>query len=148
MSAVQPFRRVLVGWDASRDATVAMRAAAAIAGDDRGHVVALAVLPPGGHAETAVERSADREAVRDGVRWRFEELCLELAGPGSARMSLQFGADRHVARTLCGYAAEHGFDLLVVGRRGNGGVVPCKLGHVADATARTRTVPVLLMSAL
>ena len=146
MSAAQPLPRLLVGWDASRDAAVAMRAAVAIAGDDR-HVVALAVLPPDGHAETAVERSADRDAVRDRVRWPFEELCLELEGPGCARMSLQFREDRHVARALCGYAAEHGFDLLVLGRHGNGSVAAGKLGHVADAAARNRTVPVLLMSA-
>ncbi len=147
MAAVRPFRRLLVGWDASRNAAVALRAAAAIAGDAQGHVVALAVLPPGGHAETAAERSADRDAVRDRVRRPFEQLCLELAGPGCARMNLQFGEDRHIAHALCGYAAEHGFDLLVLGRRGNGGVVADKLGRVADAAARTGTVPVLLMSA-
>jgi nucleotide-binding universal stress UspA family protein len=41
MPAVRPFRRLLVGWDTSRNAAVALRAAAAIAGDEQGHVVAL-----------------------------------------------------------------------------------------------------------
>ena len=147
MPAARLFRRLLVGWDASRDAAAALRAAAAIAGDEQGHVVALAVLPPGGHAETAAERSADRAAARDRVRWPFEELCLELAGPGCARMTLQFGEDRQIARAVCGYAAEHGFDLLVLGRHGDGSVAAGKLGHVADAVARTSRVPVLLVSA-
>ena len=62
-------------------------------------------------------------------------------------MTLQFAADQHIARALCGYAAEHGFDLLVLGRHGDGGALAGKLGHVAQAAVRTGTVPVLLMSA-
>ncbi len=55
--------------------------------------------------------------------------------------------NQHIPDTLCDYAAEHGFDLLVLGRRGDGGAVAGKLGHVADAVARTASVPLLLVSA-
>jgi nucleotide-binding universal stress UspA family protein len=147
MPAARPFRRILVGWDGSRDAAAALRAAAGIAGDDQAHVVALAVLPPGGHAETAAERSADKAAAHDRVRRPFEELCLELAGPGRARMTLQFGEDKNIARALCGHAAGYGFDLLVLGRRGDASMTAGKLGHVADAAARSSSTPVLLISA-
>jgi nucleotide-binding universal stress UspA family protein len=147
MPAARLFRRILVGWDASRDAAAALRAAAAIAGDEQAHVVALAVLAPGGHAETAAERSADKAAVQDRVRRPFEELCLELAGSGCARMTLQFREDRNIVGALCGYAAEYGFDLLVLGRRGDASIAAGKLGRVADAAARNSTIPVLLISA-
>ncbi len=72
MSAAKPFRRLLVGWDGSRDASAALPAAAAIAGDDEGHVVALAVLQPVWHAETAQERSANEIAARDRVKGPFD----------------------------------------------------------------------------
>ncbi len=145
MSANRPFRRLLVGWDASRDAAAALQAAVAIAGE--GHVVALAVLPPAGHAETASERAANEKAAGERVRAPFDRLHAELAAPAGARVSLQLAQDRHVARVLCGYAAEHGFDLLVLGRHGEGGVAGGKLGRVADAAVRSATIPVLLMSA-
>jgi nucleotide-binding universal stress UspA family protein len=62
-------------------------------------------------------------------------------------MTLQFGADPNIARAVCGYAAEYGFDLLVLGRRGDASIAAGRLGRVADAAARTRAIPVLLVSA-
>lgn len=53
-----PFRRVLVGWDASPDAAEAMTAAAAIA--DGGHVVVLAVVPEAPVAEAAEDHDRER----------------------------------------------------------------------------------------
>jgi nucleotide-binding universal stress UspA family protein len=48
-------------------------------------------------------------------------------------------------RAVCDYAAEHGFDLLVLGRHGDGGVLHHRLGHVAEAAARAGKLPVLLL---
>ncbi|HUK67788.1 MAG TPA: universal stress protein [Streptosporangiaceae bacterium] len=146
MSAAKPFRRVLVGWDGSRDASAALRAAAAIVGDDEGHVVALAVLPPVWHAETAHERSVNEIAARDRVQAPFERLNIELAVTCGARINLQFDQNRHIPDTLCRYATEHGFDLLALGRHGDGGGIAGRLGHVADAVVRTAGVPLLLVS--
>jgi nucleotide-binding universal stress UspA family protein len=50
-----------------------------------------------------------------------------------------------IGRTVCGYATEHGFDLLVVGRHGDGGVLHPRLGRVAEAAVRGCAIPVLLM---
>ena len=147
MTGARPFRRVLVGWDASRHAAAALNAAAAIVGDGEGHVVALAVLPAAGHAETAGERSANESAARQRVRAPFERLHAELAAPRGVRISLAFTQDSHVSRALCGYATEHGFDMLVLGRHGEGGVLGGKLGHVAEAAVRSAPIPVLVVSA-
>jgi nucleotide-binding universal stress UspA family protein len=47
---------------------------------------------------------------------------------------------------VCDYATEHGFDLLVLGRHGDGGLLHRRLGHVAEAAARAGKLPVLLLS--
>ena len=50
-------------------------------------------------------------------------------------------------KSICQFASEHAFDLLVLGRHGQGGILHPKLGHIAQETARIATVPVLLVSA-
>jgi nucleotide-binding universal stress UspA family protein len=50
------------------------------------------------------------------------------------------------ARVVTDYAAEHGFDVLVLGRHGNGRRRKARLGQVADHAAATCAVPVLLLS--
>jgi nucleotide-binding universal stress UspA family protein len=140
-----PFRRVLVGWDASADAAEALCAAAAIIRDGAGHVVALTVLPDGPGAEAADEQASERAAIRRRAEERFERV-RGSAAPG-VRMSLHVVEDRQVGRAVCAYAAEHGFDLLVLGRHGDGGALHPRLGRVAETAARGSAVPVLLLSA-
>jgi nucleotide-binding universal stress UspA family protein len=139
-----PFRRVLVGWDASADAAEALSAAAAIVGGGAGHVVALTVVPAGPGAEAADEQQSERAAIRRRVEERFERVRGSASG---VRMSLHIVEDREVGRTVCAYAAEHGFDLLVLGRHGDGGALRSRLGRVAETAARGSAVPVLLLGA-
>jgi nucleotide-binding universal stress UspA family protein len=61
--------------------------------------------------------------------------------------SLTAAESRHIAGSLCDYAAGHGFDLLVVGRHGDGGFVRPRLGHIAESAARSCKIPLLLVSA-
>lgn len=141
-----PFRRVLVGWDASADAAEALRVAAAIAGGDGCHVVALAVVRQAAHAEADAE-DTERASIRRRAEEQFERVRRANPAAAGIRMSLQIVADRQVGRTVCDYAAEHGFDLLVLGRHGDGGALRSRLGRVAEAAAQTSAVPVLLLSA-
>jgi nucleotide-binding universal stress UspA family protein len=139
-----PYRQVLVGWDGSADATAALRAAAGIVGDSAGRVVALAVLPPAASLEQPDPEAGDGEVA--AARQSFERARQALPpGPG-ARLSLHVAWGQHPARSLCEYAAEHGFDLIAVGRHGEGSLVPHRLGHVAEAAARASRIPVLLLS--
>lgn len=144
MSAAKPFRRLLVEWNGSRGASATLRASAAIVGNEEGHVVALAVLPPAWHTETAQERSANEIAARERVRTPFERLQAGLAALCSARIDLQFAEDPNIPQALCRYATEHGFDLLVLGRQGEGGAAARKLGHVADSAVRNGGIQLLL----
>jgi nucleotide-binding universal stress UspA family protein len=139
------FRRVLVAWDASADAMAALRAAAAVVGDESGHVVALAIVPAVPHLEG--ERGVAGSTDADRAERAFELVRESLAATSRARLSLQIAEGPQVARSICDYADEHGFDLLVLGRHGDGGLLHHKLGHVAEAAAKSSKIPVLLLSA-
>ncbi len=138
-----PFRRVLVGWDASADAVAALGAAAAITGRDGGHVVALAVVPQAWHAE---EDEAERAATRRRVEEGFERARQAVPAVRSARVTLAIVEDARADAAVCGYAEDHGFDLVVLGRHGDGVAIRQRLGRVAEAAARRCAIPVLLVS--
>jgi nucleotide-binding universal stress UspA family protein len=61
-------------------------------------------------------------------------------------VSLAVVEGSHPGPAVCAYAVEHGFDLLVLGRHGDGGAFRPRLGHVAEAAARDSAIPVLLVS--
>ncbi|HUY48568.1 MAG TPA: universal stress protein [Streptosporangiaceae bacterium] len=141
-----PFRRVLVAWDGSPDSVAALRTAAAMVGDGPGHVVALAVLPEAPHVEAERGQAGEESA---GLRWvqdGFERARASITATSRARIDLHTAEGRQVARSLCAYATEHGFDLLVLGRHGGGGMLHPRLGRVAETAARASAVPVLLVS--
>ena len=138
-----PFRRVLVAWDGSPDSVMALRTAAAIITGTQGHVVALTVVaPPPPHEDRHDDASGAAKHARDAF-----EAARDSLGPSPVPLRLETAEDRHVPKSLCGFAAEHGFDLLVLGRHGQGGILHPKLGHIAQETARIARVPVLLVSA-
>jgi len=138
------FRRILVGWDCSPGAAAALRAAAAVATDDTAHVVALAVLRPAPHTEDADEGAADFDGRRRLAQETFAKACAAMPDAQRARVSLQFAQSGDAARTVCEYAQQHGFDLLVLGRHGTGGVLHPRLGHVAATAVRKSSLPLLL----
>ncbi len=140
------FRHVLVGWDASADAAEALSAAASIAGDD-GHVVALSVVPENPHVEAAGERDSERAVARRWAEEQFERARQVVASASGARMTLRIVDGQKAARAVCDYAAEHGFDLLVLGRHGDVGTLRQRPGRVAEAVAWGSAIPVLLVSA-
>jgi nucleotide-binding universal stress UspA family protein len=141
---VTAFHRILVGWDCSPGAAAALRAAASLAADDTVRVVALAVLKPASHAESREEGTADLDARREHAMKTFAEARDALTPDRRARVSLHFAESGDAARIVCEYAQQHGFDLLVLGRHGIGGILHPRLGHVTATAARTSSVPVLV----
>lgn len=144
MSAA-PFRRVLVGWDGSADAAEALSVAASVVGGDHGHVVALAVVPQAPHSESA-DDEAERAAIRRRVEDGFERARHATPAVREARVSLAVVENKQVGPAVCAYAEEHGFDLLVLGRHGDGGALRARLGRVAEAAMRDSAISVLLVS--
>lgn len=141
-----PFRRILVGWDCSAGAIAALHAAAAIAGDDGARVVALAVLRPAPHTEDRDEATADLAGRRQYAQDTFGKARDTLLGTSRARVTLQLAESTDAARTMCEYAEEHGYDLIVLGRHGMGGVLHPRLGHVAETAAKKSSIPLLLLT--
>ena len=141
------FRRVLVAWDASADAIAALRAAAAVAGDESGHVVALAILPATTHLEQELDQGGSGLEGAERAEQVFELVRESVAATSRARLSLEIAEGRKVAPSICDYADEHGFDLLVLGRHSDSSLFHHKLGHVAEAAAKSSRIPVLLLGA-
>ncbi|HUJ06953.1 MAG TPA: universal stress protein [Streptosporangiaceae bacterium] len=142
-----PFRRLLVAFDGSADSAAALRTATAIVSDGQGHVVALAVLAGASHREARQDDHAQNSDEARRIGAAFDAIRAAITQSSPVRMDLHTVQARQVAEALSGYAAEHGFDLLVIGRHGGGTLIHPRLGHVAEAVARTCQVPVLLVSA-
>ena len=145
--ALNPFRQVLVGWDGSPGSAAALRTAAALVGGGPGRVIALAIVPTPPHLEEEEDQAGAEATGGSHMHRAFEAARMAIAATLPTRISLHTQEGRHAARSLCDHATEHGFDLLVLGRHGDGGVLHPKLGHVAEAAARASRVPVLLVSA-
>ncbi len=142
-----PFRRVLVAWDGSADSIAALRTASAMVGGQSGHVVALSIvaaLPP---REASNDQPVEQSAHATRLQAAFNAARTAIAGISNARIDLRTAEGRNVAGSICNYAVEHGFDLLVIGRHGEGGLMHPSLGHIAEFATRSCKVPVLLVSA-
>ena len=109
------------------------------------HVVALAVLDGVPHGETREDRARDLAERRHRTEALFGLARDSVPPEARARVSLQIVENGDPARAICDYAAEHGFDLLVLGRHGDGGIVHRRLGHVAETAAKSGRLPVLLL---
>ena len=139
------FRRVLVGWDCSANSAAALRTAVSMTGGQSPHVVALAVLDGMPHVEASEDRARDLTERRRHTEELFGRALDSVPAEVRDRVSLHIVENDDAARAICDYAAEHGFDLLVLGRHGDGGVLRRRLGHVAEAAAKTGKLPVLLL---
>jgi nucleotide-binding universal stress UspA family protein len=144
-TAPRPFHRVLVAWDGSPGSVAALKMAAAVVGGEHDHVVAYAVLPAAPHEEAWRDNASEMPAPIRHVFEAFEAARDAITAARPVQITLHTCEDRRVAESICGYAAEHDFDLLVIGRHGDGGLLHPKLGHIAQAAARESKVPVLLV---
>lgn len=135
------FTRILVGFDGSASATHALRLAHRLAADaGHGEVTALAVVPAT-RAETEGGRRRAEEATREELGRSYAEATAG-ADPDTSRLRIVEG--RQVAETLAGYAEEHGFDLVVLGRHGTAGALHPHVGHITETLVRNERVAVLL----
>ena len=141
-----PFRRVLAGYDGSPDGAEAVRTAAAIAARDGGHLVVLSVVRQPPRSDGDYEPRGEGGNLRDQAEALFDELRRDGFAAGAVRMSAQvvYADERKLGQVVTDYAADHGFDVLVLGRQGGGRRRGTRLGQVADYAVLACPVPVLL----
>ena len=123
-------KRVLVAWDASREATRAVADALPLLYDAE-HVVALSANPDAGAGQHGELPGADiaRHLARHGVRVDVQRA--------SSR-------DVSVADLLLNRIADEGIDLLVMGAYGHARVREIWLGGVTRRLMESMTVPVFI----
>jgi nucleotide-binding universal stress UspA family protein len=138
----QAFRRILVGYDGSREAQDALRAAVALAEEIDGDVRVLLVVRPPAHVETPEELSSAASAERDNLSQGLDTLLRP--GPGRMPETRVVFAD-DPARAIAQHAEVHGFDLVVVGRHGREQVTHRGIGQVLESLLRHHPCPVLVV---
>jgi nucleotide-binding universal stress UspA family protein len=135
------FRRILVGFDGSKQAGRALRIAVDLAADLHGEVQALLVVRPPAHAETPEEKANAEEAER-------KNLSLALA---DVRDRGTWDVTTHVvfadnpAKAIAEHVALHGFDLVAVGGHGRERVSHGGIGHSVEELLRLHPCPVLVV---
>lgn len=123
-------------------------AVAAVRSAGHAHVVALTVIRRGLGADDDHTEGAAGSAARERAETLLGDLRRSRPDDG-ARVSAQvvFCDRDDLGHAVTGYAAEHGFDVLVLGRHGDGTRRRSRLGRVADTAVQGCSVPVLLLSA-
>jgi nucleotide-binding universal stress UspA family protein len=135
------FRRVLVGFDGSTAAQHALRAAVALAADLGGDTHVLLVVRPPAHAETAEERARAADAERDTLSRGLADFFT----PAHADISTDVVYADDPGKALASFAAEHGFDVVVVGGHGREQMTHRGMGHSVEVLLRDHPCPVLVV---
>ncbi|MDA8311346.1 MAG: universal stress protein [Actinomycetota bacterium] len=136
------FRRILVGYDGSKEAQEALRTAVALGAEVDGEVRVLLVIRPRPHAETPQELANAASAERDNLSQGLEAL-LEREEGRVADIRAVFADDP--ARAIAEHAEEHGFDMVVVGCHGREHLAHRGVGQSLEALLLHHPCPVLVV---
>jgi nucleotide-binding universal stress UspA family protein len=135
------FRRILVGFDGSTEARHALRMAIALAADLHGDVHALLVVRSPAHAETPEGQSRAADAERENLSRGLSDVSNQTQW--EVTTDIVFADDP--AEAIAQHAAEHGFDLIVVGVHGREQMTHRGIGHSLEALLRHHPCPVLVV---
>ncbi|MHB8593495.1 MAG: universal stress protein [Acidimicrobiales bacterium] len=131
------FRRIVVGFDGSKQAERALRVAVDLAAGLQGEVQVLLVVRPSAHAETPEEREKAAEAEQNNLSLGLADIVREVT------THVVF-AD-NPAKAIAEHVALHGFDLVVVGGHGRERVTHGGIGHSVEELLRLHPCPVLVI---
>lgn len=135
------FRRVLVGFDGSAEAQHALRVALALAADVHGEARVLLVVRTPAHAETPDDQRRAAAAEEENLSRGLAAFHL----PDHPDVSVEVAYADEPGRALAAYAAEHGFDVVVVGGHGREHITHRGLGKSVEALLREHPCPVLVV---
>lgn len=136
------FRRLLVGYDGSKESEKAVDVALSFAASVDASVLVLAVARP---PEPSI--SVELEAVLDDAKEHFEEgfkKIRELAKGHDIELQTATAVG-HPAEQIIHRAEVDGIDLIILGRRGRSMISRMMLGSVSERTLRYAHCPVMVV---
>jgi nucleotide-binding universal stress UspA family protein len=149
MAESEGIKRIVVGLDGSDHSTSAVQWAIRMAKGMDSEVIAVFAITPSvyfdtGYAATTIPVEYD-EQWRADMKKEFEEIwCGPLRDAGVRYRPLM--EDGRAASVLAKVAEDTDADLVVVGRRGRGGVAELLLGSVSHELVLHSRRPVLVIS--
>ena len=138
-------RRVLVGYDGSRESGDALDLALDVGASLGAAVTVLCVLASTVHLETREARSNEERRERARLEGPLADAHRRASSSGLQLADVMVaGGDPAEVIALC--AAEHGFDLVVIGSHGLERSTHKGLGRVVERLLGSPRVPVLVAS--
>jgi len=138
------YRHVLVAFDGSQEAELALAHAVALAQPRRARLALVAVVPP--PPLLAWQAPGGTRSVHEGEQTELDAALLAAADrvPDDLSVTTQ-RLDGDPARELLRAAREGDHDVIVLGSRGRGREQGALLGSVADQVMREAEVPVIVV---
>jgi len=138
------FTNILVGYDGSKSATLALQRAAVMAGEFGARLGVLWVREPlPRHSDLPGEFQEAADAADEYYQARRKEVEEVAAQHGiQVRCETRSG---HPAKAIIEYAAENGCDLIVIGHSDHSGLWGRLLGDTADRIADHSACSVLIV---
>ena len=138
------YRHVLVAFDASSEAQLALAHAVAMAQVYRAKVALVAVVPP--PPLLSWQAPGGMRGIHEAEQEELEKALREAADgvPDDLSVTTQL-LDGDPARELLRLAGEGDFDVIVMGSRGRGRVTAALLGSVSNRVMHDADVPVIVI---
>src|SRR5262249_9512298 len=144
MLAVLRYRNVLVAFDGSPDAELALQHAVALSQAFRARLSLVAVIPPA--PAFAWQAPGGVRAAHDAMLKEMDEGLRAAADAIPDDLSLTTRLlDGDPAREILKAAREGEHDLIVMGSRGRGRVTAALLGSVSNHVMHDADVPVMII---
>lgn len=138
------YRHVLVAYDGSPDAELALAHAVALAQNFRARLALVAVVPP--PPPLAWQAPGGVRQLHDDQRDDLEKQLRAAADRVPDDLSLTTRLlDGHAAQELLRVVREGDHDLIVMGSRGRGRVSAALLGSVSNRVMHDSPVPVMIV---
>jgi nucleotide-binding universal stress UspA family protein len=144
------FRSILAGYDGSENGATAVKTAARLAASCGAELMVITVYRHHSLLEASLSmvRPGELGNLDDAMReyaTGIVEKAKEIATDAGATNVRGFVKSGPVARSIVGFAANHGVDLIVVGSRGLGSVEQYLLGSVSHKISGIADCPVLVV---
>ena len=128
------YRKILIAYDGSPGASVALLHAVALARKLGAHITALWAKESLPHFPETIDEIEEEDQVADEF---FQKLKASIASLAQTH-GIEIRAESRAAPRILSYAQRHGFDLIALGASGESGVWGRLLGAPLIASAITR----------